>query len=108
MAKHRKAEAMEITTFRLATGLTVDDFVATNSDINEWLVRQPGFRSRRVAGTDDGSIVDVLIWDSVADGADAAEQIMTEMSHSRVHAAIDHRTVIWSIAQVRLRTERAS
>ena len=108
MAKHRKDEAMEITTFRLAKGLTVDDFIAANADIDEWLDRQPGFRSRRIAGTDDGSIVDMLIWASVANGTDAAERIMVEMGNSPVHAAIDQRTVVWSIAQVRLRTERAS
>lgn len=108
MAKHRKDEAMEITTFRLAKGLTVDDFIAANADIDEWLDRQPGFRSRRIAEADDGSIVDMLIWASVANGTDAAERIMVEMGNSPVHAAIDQRTVVWSIAQVRHRTVRAS
>lgn len=108
MAKHRKDEAMEITTFRLAKGLTVDDFIAANADIDEWLDRQPGFRSRRIAEADDGSIVDMLIWASVANGTDAAERIMVEMGHSPVHATIDQRTVVWSIVQVRRRTVRAS
>jgi hypothetical protein len=55
-------EAIEITTFRLVAGRTAKDFVAANADINEWLKRQPGFQSRRIAELDDGSIVDMLIW----------------------------------------------
>ena len=108
MAKRRPREAIEITTFRLARGLTVEDFIAANADIDEWLRRQPGFRSRRVAQASDGSIVDMLLWDSVVNGTDAAERIMNEMGHSPVHAAIDQQSVVWSIAHVSRRTGRMS
>ena len=97
-------EAIEITTFKLVAGRTTADFVAANVDINEWLKRQPGFKSRRIAELDDGSIVDMLIWKSAADGSDAAARIMDEMGHSPVHAVIDQRSVVWRIAQVRQQT----
>ncbi|CAE6772176.1 hypothetical protein R69888_03917 [Paraburkholderia haematera] len=108
MAKQQQREAMEITTFKLAKGLTVEEFIAANADIDEWLRRQPGFRSRRIAQASDGSIVDMLIWDSVVNGTDAAERIMNEMRHSPVHAAINQQSVVWSIAQVSRRTGRMS
>jgi hypothetical protein len=108
MAKQRQREALEITTFKLARGLTVEEFIAANADIDEWLGRQPGFRSRRIAQAADGSIVDMLIWDSVVNGTDAAERIMNEMGHSPVHAAIDQHSVVWSIAHVSRRTGRMS
>ncbi|MGH8777965.1 hypothetical protein [Paraburkholderia sp.] len=108
MTRNREREAIEITTFKLAGGLTVKDFIAANVDIDEWLDRQPGFRSRRIAELEDGSIIDVLIWDSVAMGTDAAERIMVEMADSPVHAAIDQRSVVWRIAQVRHQTVRAA
>jgi hypothetical protein len=108
MAKKQQCEAIEITTFKLARGLTVDEFIAANADINEWLLRQPGFRSRRIAQASDGSIVDMLLWDSVVNGTDAAERIMNEMGHSPVHAAIDQQSVVWSIAQVSGRTAQMS
>ncbi|MDN7181599.1 hypothetical protein M0D69_27065 [Caballeronia sp. SEWSISQ10-4 2] len=95
---------MEITTFKLAKGLIVEDFIAANADIDIWLSRQPGFQSRRIAELDDGSIVDMLIWDSVANGTDAAERIMVEMGHSPVHAVIDQRSVVWRIAKVQRQT----
>ena len=97
-------EAIEITTFKLVAGRTAKDFVAANADINEWLKRQPGFKSRRIAELDDGSIVDMLIWKSGANGSDAAARIMDEMGHSPVHAVIDQRSVVWRIAQVRQQT----
>jgi hypothetical protein len=108
MGKHRMNEAIEITTFKLAKGLTIKNFVAANADINEWLKLQPGFQSRRIAELEDGSIVDMLIWDSAASGKDAAERIMNEMRHSPVHAAIDQRSVIWRIAEIRQLTARES
>jgi len=65
---------------------------------DEWLKRQPGFQSRRIAVLDDGSIVDMLIWESADRGRDAARRIMEEMGHSPVHAAIDQGSVVWSIS----------
>jgi antibiotic biosynthesis monooxygenase (ABM) superfamily enzyme len=99
-------EAIEITIFRLVAGRTAADFVAANADIDEWLNRQPGFRSRRIAEMADGSIVDLLIWASAADGHDAADRIMSEMGQSPVHAVIDQRSVAWRIAEVRQQTAK--
>ena len=94
------AEALEITTFRLK-GHSCADFIAANADIDAWLRQLPGFISRRIAERDDGTIIDVLIFKSVADAERSANGIMTEMVGSPVHAMIDHGTVDWSIAPVR-------
>jgi hypothetical protein len=101
-------EAMAMTTFRLVGSHAADDFVAANADIDEWLTRQPGFQSRRIAELDDGSIVDMLISSSATNGRSAAEGIMDEMVHSPVHALIDQESVVWRIAEVRQRTTRPS
>jgi hypothetical protein len=93
-------EAIEVTTFRL-NGQSCTQFVAANADIDAWLKRQPGFRSRRIAERDDGTIVDVLVWASAEAGRNAASGIMTEMGHSPVHAMIEQRTVDWTVAPVR-------
>ena len=93
-------EAIEVTTFRL-NGQSCQEFVAANAGIDAWLKRQPGFRSRRIAERNDGTIVDVLIWATEADGRKAASGIMTEMGHSPVHAMIDQRSVDWTVAPIR-------
>ena len=96
------AEAIEVTTFKL-NGHSCKEFVAANADIDAWLRRQPGFRSRRIAERNDGTIVDMLIWDSAEHGRNAASGIMTEMGHSPVHGMIDHSTVDWTVAPERHR-----
>ncbi len=93
-------EALEITTFRLVSGLTGADFVKANEDINKYLRRQPGFRWRRIAEDDEGTITDIVAWDSASDGERSAAGIMSEMADSPVHATIDDATVEFRIVPV--------
>lgn len=91
-------EAVETTTFRLARGVTMEQFIKANADIDAWLRRQPGFIWRRICQHGDGRVIDVLLWASVHDGESAAAGVVTEMAASPVHAAIDQSTVEWSVA----------
>ena len=93
-------EAVEITTFRLR-GCTVAQFIDANAEVDAWLRRQPGFRSRRIAEQADGSVVDMLVWAAVTDGQAAADGLMDELADSPVHDLIDQRTVCWSVSPVR-------
>ncbi|MEV4808480.1 hypothetical protein [Micromonospora avicenniae] len=93
-------EALEVTTFRLTPGLTGADFVAANEDINAYLLRQRGFRWRRITMTSDGTVIDVIAWESAADGRRSASGILTEMADSPVHDTIDQDTVEFRIAPV--------
>lgn len=93
--------AVEITTVRLAPGLTLNAFIAANADIDPWLRTQPGFISRHICAREDGVVVDMLLWDSVEAGNRAARGVTTEMAASPVHTAIDQSTVTWTIAEAR-------
>lgn len=94
-------EAIEITTFKLVKGHSSDDFIAANADIDVWLKRQPGFRSRRIAVQDDDTLVDMLVWDSVAEAEDSMHRLMDELRDSPVHGMIDQRSVYWNVSSVR-------
>lgn len=94
-------EAIEITTFKLVKNYSCADFVAANVTVDKWLKRQPGFRSRHIAERSDGTIVDMLIWNSVAAGAAAMPKLLEELHDAPVHAMIDQRTVAWNVAPVR-------
>lgn len=94
------SEALEITSFTLADGLSGADFVAANADIDEYLRRQPGFRWRRIAQREDGTVVDIVAWDTAAAARASAGGIMTEMGGSPVHATIDQATVDFAITSV--------
>ena len=93
-------EAVEITTFRLAAGVTMKRFIKANADVDAWLLTRPGFVSRRICQREDGTVVDVLVWASAAAGRKAAAGVVTEMAQSPVHAAIDQSTVDWSVSSV--------
>lgn len=93
-------DAIEVTTFRLNRGLEIADFIAANADVDAWLLRQPGFLSRRIAQGADGVVVDMLIWSSARAGEDAAARLLAELPTSPVHEVIDQRTVSWSVSPV--------
>jgi hypothetical protein len=94
-------QALEVTTFKLRPGLTVADFIAANTDVDAWLLKQPGFVSRRIAERDDGAVIDALVWTSVEAGEDGAARLMVELAASPVHAAIDQTTVEWTVSPIR-------
>ena len=87
----------QVTTFRL-NGHNCQEFVARTpiSTTAEPAGFHPGTER------DDGTIIDMLIWDS-AKQLQRASGIMTEMGHSPVHGMIDHSTVDWTVAPVRHR-----
>lgn len=92
--------AIEITTFKLARGLRMADFIAANADVDPWLRQQPGFVSRMLLQQDDGTVVDMVIWERAAQARASAQRLMRELADSPVHAAIDQRTVSWSVCAV--------
>ena len=94
-----KTEGIEITTFKIK-GCTFAKFINANASIDEWLKKQPGFQSRRIAEKQDGTIVDMLIWDSVEEGTDAMNRIIAETSDSKVHSLINQETVSWNMYPV--------
>lgn len=98
-------ETLEVTTLRPATGLSTADFVAANADIDEYLKRQPGFEWRRILEAADGTIIDIVAYDSMEHARAGAAGISDEMAASPVHASIDHSTVDWKLTTVAHRIE---
>ncbi|MFF7553737.1 hypothetical protein ACFZA9_12740 [Streptomyces olivaceus] len=92
-------ETLEITTLRPAPGLTADDFVTANADIDAYLKRQPGFLWRRIVQADDGRIIDIVAYDSLSHARSGAAGITGEMADSPVHATIDHDSVDWQLTR---------
>jgi len=100
MKKQQTAAGLELTTFKL-NGYSCEAFIAANADIDDWLKQQPGFQSRRIIQKSDGTILDLLIWDSTAHGTQAMTRLMDEMAHSPVHDMIDQQTVSWNVFPVK-------
>lgn len=93
-------EALETTTFQLVEGRTLSDFIAANADVDAWLLRQEGFKSRRIAQGAGGVVVDMLIWTTADAARRATRRLMSELRDSPVHAVIDQGTVRWQVSTV--------
>jgi len=96
---NQRNKGLEITTFKL-NGYSCKAFIAANEEVDEWLKKQPGFQSRHIAEKEDGTIIDMLLWDSEEQGRTAMNRLMDELSHSPVHQMIDQSTVSWNIFPV--------
>jgi hypothetical protein len=94
-------ETLEVTTLRPAAGLTAADFITANADIDAYLQRQPGFEWRRILETEDGTVIDIVAYDSMEHARAGAAGISGEMAGSPVHATIDHSSVDWKLTTVR-------
>jgi hypothetical protein len=99
-------ETLEVTTLRPAKGQTTADFVAANADIDAYLERQPGFRWRRILETSNGTVIDIVAYDSMDHARSGAAGISGEMASSPVHGTIDHTSVDWQLTTVVHRVDR--
>ena len=94
-----KNQAIELTTFKLR-GYTIAQFIAANKEIDAFLKRQKGFRSRSISELKKGIVYDLLIWDSAEEGTAAMHRLMEELPDAVVHDMIDQSTVSWNIAAI--------
>ncbi|RZJ53347.1 MAG: hypothetical protein EOO44_08765 [Flavobacterium sp.] len=94
-----KNQAIELTTFKL-NNCTIEEFIEANAEIDAFLKRQNGFRSRTIFELKKGIVYDMLMWDSTEEGTAAMHKLMDELHDSVVHDMIDQGTVSWNIAPI--------
>lgn len=70
-------KVMEIVSYR--TSGDREAFVAASREIDGWAQRQQGFVSRHVVHKDDGSWMDLLLWDNLDAAKAAADKFGSEM-----------------------------
>lgn len=94
-------QRLELVTFRTPS-VAPDRFVADNAEINDWLKRQPGFHWRHLAAQEDGSWVDVVLWDDRETANRAAEKLLVEMAACPAMTAIDPASIAMSHADIHM------
>jgi hypothetical protein len=55
---------VELVTFRARAGVTSEQVISAAEQVNLFLKSQPGFLSRHLGVTDDGTWYDILYWES--------------------------------------------
>ena len=66
---------IELVTFKTKTGVTPDQVISASDDVNRFLKSQPGFVSRHLGQTEDGTWHDILFWESEDHVMAAMEQV---------------------------------
>ena len=92
---------LELVTFRLVRGSGAQ-FIDANAAISDWLKRQPGFVSRHLAERDDGSYVDIVLWQTHEAALAASGKIMEEMAQSEAMTMIDPMSLEMTHGNIRL------
>ncbi|WP_028603633.1 hypothetical protein [Ottowia thiooxydans] len=93
-------EALEIATFRLKKKHSLEEFVAANKVIDAWLATRAGFRFRRLAVKGNGTLVDVMLWASVADARGAMDHLTQALAAGKVLDMLDMRTLDWELIEI--------
>lgn len=59
-------KTLELVVFRLAEGVSHEEFMATVDSVSEWVQTQPGFISRELSySADSGKYVEVVYWETL-------------------------------------------
>lgn len=83
----------EIVTFKLATGISDEDFAKAGEAATAFIRSQKGFVSRRLSRGKDGTYTDHVVWDTLADAESAMEASMKEASLASFMQSIDPHTI---------------
>jgi hypothetical protein len=73
------AHVAEVVHFELNSGVEPDACLALIGTIGDWAQAEPGFVSRHVSQGEDGTWVDVTVWDS-KENAEASQASFMEQS----------------------------
>jgi hypothetical protein len=75
------SDTITLVRLRLQEGKTSAQWLKVNDKINQWVMRQPGFRFRSLSETDEGEWIIMSYWDS-QDADTAADKCFgAEMMH---------------------------
>ena len=83
-------KVLELVVFKLAEGVSRDQFLATVDPVSSWISRQPGFISRELSHDADGDRwIEVVWWRTMEEAHAAAELAMSSESCAPMFGAID-------------------
>ena len=80
---------IEVVTFKLAEGISDQEFLKTVPASSEFVRHLKGFVARRLSKADDGTWLEHIEWESLEDANAASEKFMKEESLKPMMQAID-------------------
>ena len=90
-----ESKVLELVVFKLAPGVSREQFLGAADGLSDWIRRQPGFISRDLSHDPEGDRwVEVVWWKTMADAKAAAEHAMTSESCAPMFALIDMESAV--------------
>ncbi len=96
---------IELVSFKLAEGVTSEDFLASIQPTNIFLQTRNGFIRRHLSHNEDGSWLEHIEWETMKDAKDASEALMAEESCHPMMACIEMESVKMSHNQLMISLE---
>ena len=84
---------IEMVSYRLKAGISIDDLRATHAGINAFCLAQPGFLYRSISQDEHQTWFDVVYWKSMDDANAAGEAFMQNSAGQVLANLIDNNTM---------------
>jgi hypothetical protein len=85
-----ESKVLELVVFKLAPGVSREQFLGAAEGLSDWIRQQPGFISRELSHDPEGDRwIEVVWWRTMADAKAAAERAMSSESCAPMFALID-------------------
>ena len=84
---------LEKASFRTKPGVSQTEFLAASDALGIWARKQPGFQYRTVVRAQDGTWIDLVYWDSLANAKAAQENFMSAPQAKPIIELIDETTL---------------
>lgn len=84
---------IEMVSFKLASGSSEQAFLETNTAVENWVVKQPGFQYRALTKQPNGTWIDLVFWESLESAQQAGNAFMAAQEPKAMMAFIDKETV---------------
>ncbi|WDE10410.1 hypothetical protein [Thalassomonas haliotis] len=91
---------IETVSYKLKAGVSRQDLVATQEQVNRFLQTLEGFMYRSVAENDSGLLYDVVYWQDMAAAQAAGEAFMAHAAGKALMAIADEQSVSMSHMRV--------
>ena len=91
----KKATVIEMVLFKVNEGIEIEFAKKELIKVNELLVEQEGFVSRKIAICDDGQFLDIVYWTDMESAKTAAEKAMRDPEFVKICRVIDEKTELF-------------
>jgi hypothetical protein len=90
-----ESKVLELVVFKLAGGVSREQFLGTVDAVSSWISRQPGFISRELSYDAEGDRwIEVVWWRTMGEAQAAAELAMASESCAPMFGLIDMETTL--------------